>query len=165
MARKITPTHVLLNQIELSSSASSVTFSNIPQGYGDLVLIVSGGTSGASTTSVEIQFNGDTSTSNYPMVCMQGGGDVGTYASFTVSRTFMAVGSTSYTGIVHVMDYSATDKHKTILLRDNSPVQSDVRATAGRWSNTAAVTSIQLYDNSGETLDSGNVFSLYGVYA
>jgi hypothetical protein len=62
------------------------------------------------------------------------------------------------------MDYSATDKHKTGLIRDNGQQGSDlaVRAYAARWANTAAITSIQYFTTAGN-LNTGFTLSLYGV--
>ena len=57
------------------------------------------------------------------------------------------------------MDYSATDKHKTVLIRANHP--GETVACAGRWANTAAITSITI--NTASTFVIGSVFSLYGI--
>jgi hypothetical protein len=63
--------------------------------------------------------------------------------------------------IVHIMDYSATDKHKTVLSRANR-ASSGVDAIAGRWASTSAITSIK-YFASGRTLDIGSTVALYGI--
>jgi hypothetical protein len=61
------------------------------------------------------------------------------------------------------MDFSATDKHKTFLSR-NGQAAGLVIATAGRWANTSAVTSMSVNINSG-TFSTGHTFNLYGVIA
>ena len=161
MARKITPTHVLLNQIELSSSASSVTFSNIPQGYGDLVLVIAG--TSATSSDMQVRLNGDTG-SNYHSVFMYGAGS-GSGVSGSGTSTFWGIGlinSNQTDAIIQIMDYSATDKHKAAINRENN--SSYVFGQALRWANTAAVNSILIQKASG-TFDIGSTFSLYGVYA
>jgi len=61
------------------------------------------------------------------------------------------------------MDYSATDKHKTILNRVNA-ASSIVEAVAARWANAAAVTSVAVQTQTG-TFSSGMTLALYGVAA
>lgn len=159
MARKTTPTHVLLNQIELSSSASSVTFSAIPQGYGDLILVFDGlGTANSYLFSYP---NGDTG--NASQVVMQGDGSSAVSSAFSGLSWGTINTSTRTTAVLQWMDYSATDKHKTILIRDNESDTLTI-ARAVRWASTAAVTSIEITPNSGN-IGAGSTFSLYGVYA
>ena len=162
MARKITPTHVLLNQIELSSSASSVTFSNIPQGYGDLVL-VSESKSNSTLENIYLNLNGDTTGSNYNYVLMLGTGSSAISASYNA----LTWGETDTTGAIntyHFMDYSATDKHKTCIFKVSRPA-GGVLGQAGRWSNTAAIASITLKMGLSQSFQADSIFSLYGVYA
>jgi hypothetical protein len=63
------------------------------------------------------------------------------------------------------MDYSATNKHKTVLVRaDNA--NSITMAHAARWANTSAITSIVLTSFEGAgNFAIGSTFSLYGVIA
>lgn len=165
MARKTTPTHILLNQITLAAASSSVTFSNIPQNYGDLVLVCN--VDGTVQTELYIRINGDAA-ATYTSVRMQGSGS--TYASATYSGTNgMRLNGNgdimtnfSFNAIIQFQDYSAVDKHKTLLSRTNS--SNGVDAAAGRYPSTNAITSITPYPNSG-SFDIGSTFSLYGVYA
>jgi hypothetical protein len=59
------------------------------------------------------------------------------------------------------MDYSATDKHKTVLVRSNIPADT-VAAHAVRWANTAAITTVGVAAISG-TWSAGTTFALYGI--
>ena len=166
MTRTITPTYVLLNQITLAASASSVTFSNIPQTFGDLVLIMEHTTSVAANKLV--RFNGDGG-SNYPWVYMGGNGTSaisGTNTSTSLLVEALAAGSTTerLLTIVNIMDYSATDKHKTALTR-NGRASQGTDAIACRWANTAAITSISIELNNSASFPSASTFSLYGVFA
>jgi hypothetical protein len=62
------------------------------------------------------------------------------------------------------MDYSATDKHKTVLSRyGNSSTEVDMAAS--RWADTSAINSIQILLADAETYSAGSNFSLYGVIA
>lgn len=163
MTRTITPTHVLLNQVTLSSSTSSVIIDGIPATYGDLVLLVNGP---ASNGFDFIRFNSNTS--GYSRVGMGGNGS--TTISFAAGdTTAVDVGmgvSHTFNYVINIMDYSATDKHKTVLLRGNVPqgtANQPVLAGAYRWANTSAITSITF--STGGSYLSGTTFSLYGVFA
>jgi hypothetical protein len=150
--------------VTLGTTASSVTFSSIPATYRDLIL-VSKPQQTLSNTETPVRFNGDSGT-NYSQVVMFGNGS--TTGSFGFGgRTNINIG-TSFTGSItqsflQIMDYSATDKHKTTLLRvDNSA--DATAAGADRWANTAAITSINISVATG-TFAAGSTFSLYGVIA
>jgi hypothetical protein len=66
---------------------------------------------------------------------------------------------------VQIMDYSATDKHKTLLVRwDTARTGGFALAQATRWANTAAITSIQVLQDSG-TISAASRIDLYGVIA
>ena len=65
--------------------------------------------------------------------------------------------------VVQIMDYSATDKHKSVLLRHSDSARQ-AAAYAARWANTAAITSMVLAPSSG-TFSSGSSFALYGMAA
>lgn len=169
MTRTITPTHVLLSQITLAANATDVTFSSLPATYGDLVLVASARstTAGSGEDSLDIRFNSDTG-SNYNMVRMYGTGSSAISATNT-SVTSMPIGRIGYASynfapnIIQIMDYSATDKHKTVLGRANV-AEAVVYATAGRWASTNAITSIAISLGSGNIV-SGSTFALYGVHA
>ena len=161
-----TPTYVALANLTLGSSASSVTFSSIPNTYRDLVLVFQGTTNGGGAMGLGARFNSDTG-SNYSNVFMAGDGSSASSGSGTSDRMDIGfVSGTRGNTLFNIMDYSATDKHKTSLARyNNSAVQTVARAY--RWANTNAITSINLYNSSGnsETFASGSSFALYGISA
>jgi hypothetical protein len=161
-----TPTYTPLANITLGSTATTVTFTSISQSYRDLVLVVSG----KSTISENptFRFNADTG-SNYPMVNMYGNGSSATSASTNSTRFFVGYGVTFNNSdisnaVINVMDYSATDKHKSVLVRDNNSSVA-TEAQAGRWASTSAVNSISLFFNFGASWQVGTSFALYGIAA
>jgi len=157
-----TPTYTPLATVTVAIAATSITFSNIPATYRDLVLVANYSTPIGSSS--QIQFNSDTG-SNYSTVSMRGDGSSVNSALFTTSFIQPSNGTGEAGGTrnmyrLQLMDYSATDKHKTTLLRmDNA---GHTQAQANRWANTAAITSIYLYN---ATFSIGSTFSLYGVIA
>jgi len=152
-----TPTYTPLATVTLGSSASSVTFSSIPATYRDLILVITGTV--ATSTNLSISLNGDTG-SNYTSVFASGNGSTSSSGTGTESSMDLARLETAQrTNKIEFMDYSATDKHTTALIR---------RATlmaAHRWANTSAVTSIVIAPIVATTFDSGTTFNLWGVIA
>jgi hypothetical protein len=84
-------------------------------------------------------------------------------SSSATGMTLGYPGTALSNGVIQIMDYSATDKHKTALSRSNN-AGVVVSAHAGRWANTSAVTSINI-EAIGLLYQSGSTFSLYGVIA
>jgi hypothetical protein len=155
-----TPTYTALATVTLGSSAASVTFSSIPATYRDLILVIVGTASGDNNP--RLRLNGDTGNASW--VGVWGNGSSATTASNTDALLFGALSTGQSNTILQIMDYSATDKHKTILSRANQPAGS-VWAFAGRWASTSAVTSAEAMAQSGFTYGAGTTFSLYGVIA
>lgn len=156
-------TYQPIASITLGSSASSVEFNSIPQNYRDLVLVYDVGISSTSG-SIRIRFNGD-SGANYSRVVMLGTGSADN--SYNDSgQTAMVVGYSPferYWGRTQLMDYSATDKYKTALVRTDNVTEQTV-AMANRWSDTSAITSIFIYAGIYD-YTVGSTFALYGIEA
>jgi hypothetical protein len=158
-------TFVALANITLGSSASSVTFSSIPATFRDLVLACSAQAS--SGAGVKIRVNGLT-TAIYNSVVMFGDGT--SAVSYLPSNGATTLGlealgtSTASPLIVQLMDYSATDKHKTFLVRQSIPNGANgVSALAGRAGTTDAITSLQFLFENSTTYSAGSTFALYGI--
>lgn len=152
-------TYDLLDSVTLSSSAASVTFSSIDQSYRDLVLVVEHLGSGGNA-SLNVTVNGDTG-SNYSSVWMTGTGSASSgSATLAYLVGITATETVAPLNILQIMDYSATDKHKAVLTRSNTP--TFVQARAQRWANTSAITSLLIQPSSNQYA-AGSTFYLYGV--
>jgi hypothetical protein len=155
----------------LASAASSVTFSNIPQGYKHLqVRFIAIPTSAASTYRIRGQFNGDTG-NNYATHLLFGSGTgVGSAAGssinqFSVGSSVLGIGANqTVAGILDVLDYSNTNKYKTsrTLSGGDFNGSGEVDLNSGLWMNTIGVTSISLYFDT-TTVATNSRFSLYGI--
>jgi len=159
-----TPTYDLLASTTLATAASSVTFSSIDQSYGDLIIIVN--SLGSTTLEARIRLNSD-SGSNYNFARMSGNGSSGTsaeLASQTSGSLSVIADATTGEAILlklELQDYTATDKHKSMLARANQSATGS-EATALRWASTAAVTAIEILTSTGNWAI-GGTFNLYGV--
>jgi hypothetical protein len=161
------PTYTPLQSIELATSSSTVTFSNISQNYEDLVLVVSaiGSTAGAD---IRVQLNSDTG-SNYSITRLvaytTAFSNRASNVTYFQTTNSVGIGTTEFTASnFNFMNYSNTTTNKTMLVRHNQP-QGSLMETAshvGLWRNTAAITSITFSLSSG-SYAAGSAFDLYGV--
>jgi hypothetical protein len=162
-----TKTYKALANVTLGAAAASVTFGSIPATYRDLVLIINGSTS--ANADVVLRFNSDDG-SNYSFVYAAGNGTTaisgaaGSQTSIVLNAYFWR--STEVASLViNIMDYSATDKHKTVLSRNNVASAGGVDMFANRWANTAAITSVQCRPFGVQNFASGCTFAVYGIEA
>lgn len=159
MATAFTP----LANITLTGTPANVTFSSISQSYRDLLLVIVT-TGGSGSQYLNFTLNSD-SGANYSDITAYGSGS--SAASYSGSGgtwinlpNLLSAGVNNY--LVHIMDYSATDKHKTVLSRANA-TGDNVAMQANRWASTSGVTTIQFFPETGGTFTVGCTFALYGV--
>ena len=137
-----------------------MSFSSIPASFRDLVLVVDGAATGGVNGAI-LRFNGDTG-SNYTGVDAQGtGSSTGSGTSSGTSAEIGVAGTDRFVITSQIMDYSATDKHKTFLSRHSS-AGDRVRMTASRWANTGAINTV-LFSITGNSYIAGTTVSLYGI--
>jgi hypothetical protein len=158
-----TATYIALANITLGSSVGNVSFSSIPATYRDLVLVAGVKHTTSNGGYIGYRLNSD-SGGNYSSAYMLGDGS-SAFSATTSGESFGRFGNASTTNfdnvIFNLCDYSATDRHKTTLSRTNVATSYAV-AYANRWTNTSAVTSIQLFPDSG-SFATGSTFALYGI--
>jgi len=154
----------------LTAAAASISFSNIPQTYTDLVLIVNAcGDTGSA--NMRLRFNSDTGT-NYSDTYLYGNGTSAT-AGRTTSVT-STIGTPSGTGTTlgeaiiqfHIMNYFNSTTYKTVINRA-STASLGTDAVVSLWRSTAAINSITIGANSAFTANFklGSSFTLYGIKA
>jgi hypothetical protein len=153
----------------LTGTASSVTFSNIPQNFTDLVLVTNADVTSAGA-SINIRFNLD-SGSNYSYTTMYGNGSTvastrGSNRTSSYIAGFVAPNTAlEHTTITHIQNYSNTTTNKTFLSRSNRASASNspgAEALVGLWRNTSAISTIVVAPDSG-SFDTGSTFNLYGI--
>ena len=160
--------------LTLASATSTVIFSSIPATYRDLVLVISARTSSAATSdTVNLRFNGDIA-ANYAQVRLFNSGSTAS-SNTSASLTSLEIGripsnnsSNTTLGPVfyQVFDYAATNKFKSGLGRSGAlPTESITDNVFGRWSSSAAITSITLTCSPGPNFAAGSTFALYGIVA
>jgi hypothetical protein len=161
--------YVALANVTLGSSAASVTFSSITQAYRDLVLVADIGAT--SSDALLMRVNGDTG-SNYGYSWARGNGTTvasngyNSQAFFTLTEGNGVTNTTRTMLKINFMDYSTTDKQKTMLIRLDNAATSDIGTymDALRWASNSALTSFVIYPGSG-SFTTGTTMALYGIAA
>lgn len=157
--------------VELTSNSSPITFSNIPQGYKDLKLVMSlRGANNNTFNYVSIAFNGVTT--NQAMISVFGG-DVSNAQSGTQTNfQFISMGSNTTANTfgsheLYIPNYTSSSNKSAsleIVNENNSTASGAVYLVFSGllWSNTAAITSVSLTGITG-ILTQGSTATLYGI--
>jgi hypothetical protein len=155
-----------------SGGQASVTFSSIPGTYKHLqIRFLSRDVSSASYFTV--QFNGDTSASNYTWHTLKGdgasatagGATTGTFPGAVIDQAAGAGTSIFSAGIVDILDYANTSKNTTVrsFVGFDANGSGAINPQSSLWLNTAAITSITFIYNGGFNVDQYSSFALYGI--
>ena len=116
-------TYNAIGSVTLSSAQASFTFSNIPQIYTDLVLVISNLKTETGGYAVRCNINGD-ATANYALQDMTGSGTTA-YSTFTTSDTGGKIAgyqigtdtTTPQTIITEFANYSNNTTYKSFISR------------------------------------------------
>ncbi len=168
--------YVLLETIELTQSAASVTFDNIPQsGYTDLKMVMSARSDGADWDSVSIRFNNDSNSGRYTSRALRGNGStVISFVGGNTTSSYISEGngtnSTSNTftnSEVYIPNYTASIQKSISVdaVGENNATAGYQVLSAGLYNQTTSISSITLQWGSGYNFVSGSTFSLYGLAA
>lgn len=150
---------------------SSITFSSIPSTYTHLQIRLFARSTAANVAGgVTLQFNGDTTGSNYYSHYIQADGSSvasGPNANASIHYDISGVNANaSVFGamIFDVLDYSNTNKNKTsrVLGGIDNNGGGRINLTSGLWSSTSAITSIALAPFSGNFAQHTHA-ALYGI--
>jgi len=159
-----------LGAVLLSSTASSISFSNIPQTYTHLQIRMFASYTG-SVGSGYIAFNGDNASGNYSYHGI--GTDGVTPPPGAVAATSQNQGKyTGYAGtssaginncIIDILDYTNTNKFKTMktLYCWDANGTGYIEFGSTNWRSTSAITSIVL--TPANTFNTNTSVALYGV--
>lgn len=157
----------------VSTPVSSITFSSIPTGYTDLMLVCSARRTAIYADSF-IRFNSD-SGANYSWIqALADGSNASGYG--LSAQTYAQAGHfssrSSYSanafgsGNIYIPNY-ATSNFKSFsvdAVNENNATQASSMLVAGLWSSTAAITSITLLPDIGYgEYATNSTFTLYGV--
>jgi len=152
-----------------SGGAASIDFTSIPQTYTDLVVKVSARAT-VDETQLELQFNG--STSGYSIRRLTGDGSNAASASLSsVSVMQFGRGSSSTQTAstfgnteIYIPNYTSSNNKSTSSdgVNENNATSANTYLGAGLWANSAAISSIKIFFNTGNFAQYSTA-TLYGV--
>lgn len=166
MALVMTP---IYTQTVGAGGAASVTFNNIPQVYTDLKVVASIRSTGINGTLL-VQFNNDTTNSNYSMTYMWGNGSSTTSLRYSAPYFINSNRSDSTTSVfnngeIYIPNYTSNNFKQLITdsVNENNGTYAEAWLLAGLWRSTSAISSIKF----SQAVDTGfaqhSTFSLYGI--
>ena len=167
----------IATQTVSGSSTATITFSNIPQNYTDLVLVSNARSSrsGFVSSTLVAAFNGDTSSARYSQTLLYGTGSSASSARTTsgnytgiivdyVPAASSADGSLG-TAVTQIMNYSSNNMYKTWLTKSGDGNDHNMGASVELWQSNNPITSIAISEILGNYITSGSTFTLYGIKA
>jgi len=163
-------TYEIINKTTVGSGGTaSISFTSIPSTYTDLVVRMSGRSNRSATfDNLNIGFNG--STSNFSGRVLVGYGNSGT-ESGTATGLIASINSATstsntFTSVdVYIPNY-ASNNNKSFsadAVNENNDGFAVAFLGAGLWSNSAAITSVQLYPVNGTGFVEHTTAYLYGI--
>ena len=175
-AQTMPNTFVKIASNTLTATASSVTFSSIPQTYTDLVLKVSArDNNGSNWGGGYLRFNGDSSSGNYNGIQLAGlGSSVSTSTgSGSWGTNYMLAGranggtSTANTfgnSEIYIPNYTSTTQKSASSddVTETNATSALMAIVAGSWVGTTAITSIEIL-TPGALYQINSTFTLYGI--
>ena len=168
-------TYTLISSQVLGSTASTVTFSSIPQTYSNLKLVMSlqDTASGSNSGGAYVSFNGDSgSVTTYSYTYLSGqSGAAGSsrgsnYPYFALNNGISSASNTNlFTSLeLYIPNYTSTSPKQAFnfsATENNSATQNVVEVTANLYRGGSAITSIQIA--AAVSYATNSSFYLYGI--
>lgn len=168
-----------ISTYSLATTTSTITFSSIPTTYKHLQIRLMARTNGSGVDrgSMALKFNADTTAANYSYHYLGGDGSSAFAGAGASSGTNNYIGGISaYTGasssasifgvgIIDILDYADTNKHKTIRTlagQDQNNTSGRISLNSGRYGSSSAITTIELIPEYGSFVQYSS-FALYGI--
>lgn len=153
----------------LGSAAASIEFTSIPGTYTDLMIVASFRSARATELDdVYMRLNGVATDRTRRSLYGTGSSAASESASQAYVATVNAANSTSntFTSVEIYLPNYAGSTNKSISATSAQEANSStayIFLTAGLWSQTAAITSVEFYSNNSQNLATGSSVYLYGI--
>ncbi len=161
-----------------AGGTNSIIFNDIPQTYKNLQIRLMSRNNRASTAdTLGIQFNGDTSISNYVwqhyIYANNGSAGAAGYGTGVNASIYLgdcpsasASANIFSISVTDILDYGSTSKNKTLRSLNGkeagTSAQGFVSFSSGAWLSTTPISSIKIFCNNGNFVQYSR-FSLYGI--
>ena len=160
-------TYTLIASNTLSTSTATVTFSSIAATYTDLVIKASVRCDRSSPNygDFSVRFNGSTTGFTQKNVFGDGSSTGSSTSTYTGIDSAFATASTFSNLEIYIPNYtSANNKSFSIdNVTENNATEVRTVLSAGLWSNSAAITSIEMLEINSTNFVQYSTFYLYGI--
>ena len=163
-------TYTLINSYAATGSVTSINFTSIPSTYTDLLIKISSrvDVAGNYTDWIKIGFNGSTTSFTYHLI--EGtGSSVGVFSGSGqlsgVSVGLTATSNTFSNSEIYIPNYtgSSNKSYSVDAVTENNASSANAVFNAGMWSNSAAITSVNLSPNGATNFLQYTTAYLYGI--
>jgi hypothetical protein len=160
----------LISHQELTSAAASITFSSIPQTFTDLYVLFSTRSDGSifadPADDLKINLNGLTTNQSRRRLGGTGSSVESNTVADGVTSSVQSTANTFGSGSIYLPNYtSSANKSASVdSVSENNATAARQQIAAYLWSQTAAVTSLQLKFDYGNLI-AGSSATLYGILA
>lgn len=165
-----TTLNLIAKQTVGSGGASSVTFSNIPQTFTDLKVVMSVRDGSAQVgNNILFQINGGTTSQSVRAISGDGSSTPNSYSATPLFFTSNGNSSTANTFSnmeVYICNYASTTINKSVSVdsvSENNGTTAYAQLTAGLYASNTAITSILFTANGGPSFSEFSEFWLYGI--
>lgn len=167
-------TMTLISAVTVGAGGSTnITFSSIPSTYTDLVLKISGRvTETGGVQDIAIQYNNDTA-SNYQYIELVGTGSSTSSGTSTTTRhntignSDSTTASTFSNNEIYIPNYAGSNQKSSsvdaVVENNSASTSTQQRLQSWKWSGTAAISTIKVYDPAGGNLMQYSTAYLYGI--
>ena len=164
------PVKQLIERVELDSSASSITFSSIPQDYAHLQILVSLRSDASGSTADVLKIELNSLSTNFSWLNLRGDGQSTFSSTASEGYTFytnagLSTSNTFGNGSIYISNYTASQAKSisTDGVSETNGTFGFQTLAATLWNNTAAITSATLLPNAGSNFLQYSTASLYGI--
>lgn len=169
------PTFQRITSTTLGSPSSNILFSSIPSTYTDLYVYANlRSTNASNETQFQMRLNGDTASNYFQEQLRYNSSSVDANGSFTSSTFFVLgdilaanIGSGFYSSTrIYIGSYTNSfRKQVSSEISTTTPsYMAKLINTAGMWTNTASINSIELFlSGGGVQFAAGSTAYLYGI--
>jgi hypothetical protein len=157
-----------IETVEVASPVASVDFQNIPQGYTDLMFLISakGATNGGS---LFMKFNTLTAGS-FKNLFGDGNGSYSNQNTGFVNLNYIPDGTTTPgtygNASIYIPNYASTTTNKSLSVdgvTESNATTAYANFIAGLWDSNSAINRLTLQIGGGGNIGTGSTFTLYGV--
>lgn len=167
-------TYTVINRVEVTNAtAANIDFSNIPNTYTDLKLVLSLRGQGFNATDTFLRFNSNTANYAYRLLWKDGNTATPTSISASSQNSLLipfangtnSLGNTFSNQSIYIPNYaSSTSKPISMdAVHESNTADTWLILFAGLWTDTSPITSILIFPAGGQNWLQHSTATLYGI--